>query len=139
MSRTKNTKQKTKNTVEFSTKSSIRDAIIADIHANKISPRPRWQYILLHIGLWISGIVTILLGSFTCAFVFLSFSLPERVYVSWLSGEEHAGWILALPYLWGIGMIFALTVGYFIFSHTGRAYRYHASIIALALVTGSIV
>lgn len=89
--------------------SNIRDTILADIHAKKIQPRPRWQYILLHMGLWASGIVTVLLGSFACALLILEFSLPERVYFHWIEMNAPP-WFFALPYLWGIGMITALTI-----------------------------
>ena len=68
--------------------------------------------------------MTLILGSFACAFMILEFSLPERVYLRWVESQD--GWLLVLPYLWGIGMIFALTIGYFVFSKTGRSYRYHA-------------
>ncbi len=117
----------------------LRESILADIHAKNIHPRPRWQYILLHIGLWSAGIVTIILGSFACALMILEFSLPERAYLRWIESQETTGWLLALPYLWGIGMIVALTVGYFIFSKTDRSYRFHASVITITLIVGSLL
>ncbi len=127
----------TQYTVQSAKKWSMRDSILADIHAKNISPRPRWQYILLHVWLWTSGIVTLVLGSFACAFMILEFSLPERAYLQWVESQD--GWLLALPYLWGIGMIFALTIGYFVFSKTGRSYRYQAGAIAGILILGSVV
>lgn len=81
--------------------------------------------------------MTLVLGSFACAFMILEFSLPERAYLQWVESQD--GWLLALPYLWGIGMIFALTIGYFVFSKTGRSYRYHAGAIAGILILGSVV
>jgi hypothetical protein len=36
-------------------------------------------------------------------------------------------------------MIFALTIGYFIFSKTGRSYRLHAGAIAVIIILGSLV
>lgn len=119
--------------------SSLRDSILRDIHDKNIRPRARWQYVLLHAGLWCSGIVTIFLWAFACAFMMLEFSLPERAYLYWMETQDNLGWFLALPYLWGIGMIFALTIGYFIFSKTWRSYRFHAWVIALVLIIGSIV
>jgi hypothetical protein len=82
--------------------------------------------------------MTILFGSFAFAFAILEFSLPERVYIHWMEMQEGARWFLALPYLWGIGMIFALTIGYFVFSKTGKNYRYHASALAGILILGSL-
>lgn len=116
----------------------LRESVLADIRSKNIRPRPRWQYILLHSSLWGISLVTILLGSVACALMILEFSLPERAYLLW-EMEEDTGWLLALPYLWGIGMIFALTLGYFLFSRTKRGYRLHASLIAGILVIGSIV
>lgn len=78
----------------------LRESILADIIAKNIRPRPRWQYILLHAGLWSIGVITIVLGSFACAAMILEFSLPERAYLRWMEMQESAGWILALPYLW---------------------------------------
>lgn len=116
----------------------LRDTILAQIQSWNIRPRPRWQYILLHVGLWVTGIVTIIVGSFACAYMFFEFSLPERAYFSWMETQEN-NWIEALPYLWGIGMVFALTFGYFIFSKTERWYRFRAGIIALVLIFGSLL
>ncbi len=117
----------------------LRESILADIHAKNIRPRARWQYILLHVGLYTSWIITIILWSFACAFMILEFSLPERAYVRWTEDQENLGWLLALPYLWWIGLILALTTGYFIFSKTWRSYRFHAGAIVLVLIVGSIV
>lgn len=108
----------------------LRESILKKIHTKNIAPRPKWQYVLLHIVLWVSVIGTILLGAFAFSFVLLEFSLPERVYFSWVEMHEDIGIMTALPYLWGIGMILALTAGYFIFSRTDRSYRLHASMIA---------
>ncbi len=118
------------------TKSSLRNSVLADIREKKLSPRPRWQYILLYAGLWASGIFTLILGSLACAFMMLEFSLPERAYLRWI---ESNVWLLLLPYWWGIGMIIALTIGYFVFSKTGRSYRYHASVLIGILILWSII
>jgi hypothetical protein len=117
----------------------LRESILADIHAKHIRPRARWQYILLHTGLYMSWIITIILWSFACAFMILEFSLPERAYLHWMESQNNLGWFLALPYLWWIGLILALTTGYFIFSKTWRSYRFHAGAIVLVLIIGSIV
>jgi hypothetical protein len=69
----------------------------------------------------------------------LEFSLPERAYLHWMETQDDLGWLLALPYLWGIGMIFALTIGYFVFSKTGRSYRLHAGAITAILIMGSLI
>lgn len=74
-------------------------SILADIHAKKIHPRPRWQYILLHTLLWGSGIVTLFLGSLAFSFVLMEYSLPERVYARWMD-MPNLGFVAALPYLW---------------------------------------
>lgn len=124
---------------KYSETSSLRDAILADIHARHIRPRARWQYVLLHAGLYTSWIITIILGSFACAFMILEFSLPERAYLHWMESQDNQGWLLALPYLWWIGLILALTTGYFIFSKTWRSYRFHAGAILLVLIIGSTV
>jgi len=49
----KNTKDKIQKT-KYSETSSLRDAILRDIHTKNIRPRARWQYILLHMGLYTS-------------------------------------------------------------------------------------
>lgn len=131
-------KQYTVNSKKEASKSSLRDAIITDIHAKKIHPRPRWQYILLHTVLWGSVIVTLFLGSLAFSFVLMEYSLPERVYARWMD-MPNRGFVAALPYLWWIGMIFALTAGYFIFSRTDRGYRLHAAFIATILILWSMI
>ncbi|MCB9807072.1 hypothetical protein H6768_04260 [Candidatus Peribacteria bacterium] len=78
----------------------LRESILEKIHAKKIIPRPRWQYVLLHAALWLSGVVTILLGSFAFAFLLLEVSLPSRVYFSWIEATEGGVMIEILPYLW---------------------------------------
>lgn len=95
----KSTKYKIQSTKTDTLKSSLRDAIIADIREKHISPRPRWQYILLHSVLWGSGIVTLFLGSLAFSFVLMEYSLPERVYARWVD-MPNLGFVAALPYLW---------------------------------------
>jgi hypothetical protein len=132
-----NTKDKIQKT-KYAETSSLRDSILQNIHTKNIRPRPRWQYILLHVGLYTSWIITLILGSFACALMILEFSLPERAYLHWMETQDN-GWLLALPYLWWIGLIFAVTIWYFIFSKTWRSYRIHAGIITTVLVLGSLV
>lgn len=117
----------------------LKDKIITDIKKQHISPRPRWQYVSLHAMLIIFGILTLLAGSFAYSFMLLHFSLPERAYFDWLVEQDRPRLILMLPYLWLIGVILALVVGYVVFSKTGRVYRYHASILASILILGSMI
>lgn len=106
----------------------FRESILAGIHAKNLRPRPRWQYILLHTSLWCVGILTVILGSIAFAFVMLELTLPERTYIRWMEMQGNQ-WVTVLPYLWGIGSIVAVTLGYFIFKQTGKSYRFRAGMI----------
>lgn len=116
----------------------LRESILADIHTKHIRPRPRWQYVVLHVSLWCIGIFTVVFGSISFSLVILELTLPERAYIRWMEIQDNQ-WISVLPYLWSLGVILALTLGYFIFKQTGTSYRLRAGVILWILLVGSLV
>ena len=120
------------------TKKSIRDSILADIHEKGIRPRPRWQFIALHILLWGSFSITLLAGIIAVSFLFLEINMPERVFMDYLS-DRPVLFLRILPFIWGIGALIALTLGSLLFSKTGRGYRFSLITMMGVLIFGSLL
>lgn len=118
---------------------SLRDKILTSIHAHKLTPRPKWQYVLGHILLWSICILTLLAGSVAFSLMLMEFGMPERVFIHWMDMQENAGFLLVLPYLWLLGVFLALCLGYFLFSRTGTGYRIHIFVVIWSLLLGSCV
>lgn len=116
----------------------LKDKIMSDIYDERITPRPRWQFIALHILLWSICIVTLLVGILAVSFVFFEIHTPERLYMNFM-GDKPMMILRILPFIWGIGAIIALIVAYYLFSRTGRGYRYSIVTLLSILVFGSLI
>lgn len=120
-------------------KISLRDSVLKNIHTLKLQPKPKWQYILGHILLWVVCFMTLVAGAVAFSLMLMAFNLPERVFIHWMDMQENTGMLMALPYLWLLGVALALSIGYFLFSRTGRGYRVHILVTIGALITGSLI
>ncbi len=120
-------------------KTSLKKTIMGDIYAQKIQPRPKWQYLVGHIFLWSICVLTLLVGAVAFSLMLMELDMPERVFIHWMDMQENTGLLLALPYLWLMGVILALCIGYFLFSRTGRGYKFHMIFVIGALLIGSLL
>ena len=116
----------------------LKDKILHDIHDERITPRPRWQFIALHILLWVFFSLTLLAGIIAFSFLFLEVNMPERMFMDYLS-DRPVLFLRILPFIWAIGALIALVLGSLLFSKTGRGYRFSLITMMGVLIFGSLL
>lgn len=123
--------------------SNITDRIINTIKEQHLAPKPRWQFILRRILIWVFAISSAIIGS-------LSFSVMIFVLVNndWEVLEyidrtplQHA--IETLPYIWILLLILFVALSYYNAKHTKGAYKHEGywfiiGSIMLSLVVGTV-
>lgn len=116
------------------------DQVLLDkIKEEKISPRPRWQFLAKNYVLWFFGGLSLLLGSLAMALIIYMVQSDDwRLYAR--PGHNPVESILLLvPFFWIICLGLFLVVIYYEFKKTKKGYRYPAWAIILAAVGASII
>ena len=116
--------------------------IIKTIKERKLTPRPRWQFLLKNYLIWSGGVLSLLAGSLAFAMIlFMVKNNDWRMYAP-ISGSLLKFVFLTLPYFWLLFLFLFIMVAYFNLRHTKKGYRYSLiSIIigsfALSMILGS--
>jgi len=118
--------------------SDISKNILKEIEKKHIKPIPKWQFVLLHIGLFVMFGFAILFGSLATSLVLFHITTIDWEIVPRLRGGLQS-FIYVLPYIWilvtGL-MIFLATL---VYKHTYKGYRLKPSIIILVSIIASLL
>ncbi len=108
--------------------------IIKAIKEKKLTPRPRWQFLLKNYLIWGGGVSSLLFGSLAFAMIlFMLLNNDWRMYEH-ISGSLLKFIILTAPYFWLLFLLVFIMVAYFNLKHTKKGYRYSL----LSIIIGSI-
>ncbi len=112
--------------------------VLDRIDAEKVAPRPRWEFVGENYLFWSLGALAVVLGAFA-----FSAALFEVTNASWtLYAATHSSFIAfflsVAPFLWALVLVVFIGIGYANIRHTKRGYRYSLAVIALGAVLTSI-
>lgn len=112
--------------------------LVDKIKQEKLTPRPRWRFLLKDYVVWIFGILSLIIGALAVA---VMMSLLK--YSNWdIRTETHKTvwqfFLLTLPYFWIIFLGLFVFILYYNLKHTKRGYRYPIGLSAAAAVVASI-
>lgn len=114
------------------------EGVLHKIKEEKITPKPKWQFLLKNSLIWTLGIIALILGAISTSLVFYMMT-GEDVALGHNGANLLEALIFVVPFFWLIClMIFALAVFYYI-KHTKKGYKYSARTIILAIVIISVV
>lgn len=121
---------------------SIKNTILHTIQQEHITPLARWKFVVFHIALWIVVLLTIAIGSFGWALLYLIWYMPENVSLRWMNQMDLRLWIFFL--IWVVWIIFSIIVASVVFRKNGNGYRLtYTTIIVffifMAFLGGSII
>ena len=113
--------------------------ILARIKTNKISPKPRWQFLLKNYVIWLAGILSLVIGAAAVSVLIYLFR-----HNNWdIYDQTHKSlwefFLLTLPYFWFIFLGFFVFVVYYNLKHTKHGYRYPLYAIVLISVVFSFI
>jgi hypothetical protein len=115
------------------------DKVLHKIKEEKISPKPRWHFLLRDCFLWLAFAVSVIVGSLAFCVIFTitlnnDWDIYDRLGRTFF---QHV--IFSLPYLWIILVILFLGLAFYNYKHTKEGYRYEAFTILGLSVIASIV
>lgn len=116
--------------------------LLEKIQAEKITPIPRWHFVVKNIFFWGIGIFCILFGTVAFSIVLDALFSTETDVLSRIMNSPLDKFFAMIPFLWiAIALVF-LAFAFFGMSHTKKGYKFSALQIwsvamALSLVLGS--
>ncbi|MFA5024640.1 MAG: hypothetical protein WC523_06860 [Patescibacteria group bacterium] len=113
--------------------------ILAKIKTDKLTPKPRWQFLLKNYVVWIFGAAALLIGAAAISvmiylFIYNDWNLYEQTHKSFMEF-----FLLTLPYFWIIFLGLFIFIIYYNLKHTKRGYRYPLYLVILAPVAASLI
>jgi glucan phosphoethanolaminetransferase (alkaline phosphatase superfamily) len=113
--------------------------LVEKIKQDKITPKPRWHFLLKDYVIWASGTISLLIGAAAVSVMIYLFK-----YSSWDIREatHKSVWeffLLTLPYFWIIFLGLFVFILYYNLKHTKRGYLYPIWLIATVSVIASIL
>lgn len=108
--------------------------ILKKIEAENIKPRPKWQFIAMHVSLFALFGLSILLGSMVTGMI-----IREIVMTAWEFAPHIKGvsslLLLVMPLIWAASLALVTCLAYKIFSKTKKGYKYKPTrILAISIV-----
>ncbi len=122
-----------KNNADFENK------LLAKIKKDKISPKPRWQFLLQDSAIWLAGVVALIIGAAAISVMIYLFKFNDWEIYDQTKKTFLEFFILTLPYFWFVFLGIFVFVIYYNFKHTKKGYRYSSILLAGASILLSII
>ncbi|MFH0846254.1 MAG: hypothetical protein V1851_02560 [Patescibacteria group bacterium] len=110
-------------------KNNLAEKIINKIQQEKISPTPKWEFVLKDSFFWGAFVLSILIGGISVAVILNTLLNNDWDLYMRLSDGMTKFVVLTLPYFWIIFLILFMLVAYLNIQKTQKAYKYHLSVI----------
>jgi len=113
--------------------------LLSKIKQEKISPKPKWHFLLKNYVVWTIGLIALLIGA--GAVSVLTYLLSNNDFAIHQEINKSLGefLLLTLPYFWLIFLGLFVFVIYYNIKHTKHGYRYPIWLILLTSVLASLV
>jgi len=115
------------------------DKILNKIKKDKVTPKPRWYFMLMHLFLGAAVFISIVLGSLAVAIVIRHFILTDWELAHQITGGRIKSVVVVLPYLWLSFIGLVMLIADRLFTHTKKGHRVKAWIVATGTVLISVV
>lgn len=113
--------------------------ILEKIKKEQIKPKPKWYFILMHILLWTSVVISIFLGAMATAIILRHSLSADWTLMNRLAGGNVKAFIMILPYFWFAFIALILFLASKLFCHTKKGYRIKPWIVTTGSIMISIV
>jgi len=112
---------------------------IAQIEEQKISPQPKWHFLLKDYTFWVFLGASIILGAVSVSIIlFLLTSYDWDIY-QYLHTSLLGYVLMSVPYLWVAILVIFTLVAYYNFKHTKTGYRHSAHAMVLISIFLSFI
>lgn len=113
--------------------------VLERIKAEKIEPKPRWQFLLKDYFVWLAFGISLLVGGLAfCVMLSIILDNDWDIY-RYLEIGLFEHFLISLPYLWILLLLLFLAVAYYNYRHTKKGYCCRAFTILALSVFGSVM
>ena len=113
----------------------LSQSILEKIKDKRITPKPRWTFLLHDYVIWFFALVSLLIGSASVSLIIFMYKNNDWEIYQEFTDSLFSFILLTLPYFWIVFLGIFVIVAYYNFQHTKKGYRYRVSL----LVVGSFV
>lgn len=111
---------------------SFSSKIIEQLKIKHISPKPRWEFVLKNVALWLTLAILLVVGSLASSIIIFMIDTNQWDLYDNIRHNALAFFLASLPYFWLIFLgLFILGI-YYYFRQTKSGYKFHAYAIVLA-------
>jgi len=100
--------------------------VLERIKAEKIEPKPRWQFLLRDCLIWTAFSISVIVGALSFGVILFVFLSNDWDLYKYLQVNPFQHFIFSLPYLWVIVLLVFLALAYYNYKHTKSGYRWEA-------------
>ena len=119
--------------------SKISENIVDQIKKEKVTPRPRWVFVVSNIVLITMLIVTVAMGGVAMSLIYLKLFSLEWNFVT-LAGDRGLPHIFeVMPLLWILLLLVLLGAAVWAFERTEGGYRYQPTLVVVAAIFMSML
>lgn len=112
--------------------------VLQKIKAEKITPKPKWQFWLKNSLIWILGILSLVLGAISTSLIFYMLTGEESGFGS--DGLRNFKTLFVIvPFFWIICLAFFAILVFYYFKHTKKGYKYSPKLIILGIFILSLI
>jgi hypothetical protein len=112
--------------------------VLDRIKKEKVTPKPKWYFILMHSLLLLTVTISIVLGSIAVAIVIRHLTSADWELIHIAIGGKVRSFIILLPYIWLLFIGIVLLIADRLFKHTRKGHRIPAWKVALGSVMISV-
>jgi hypothetical protein len=113
--------------------------LLKKIEDKKITPKPRWQFLLKDYVVWVFGGLSLIVGSLAVAVMIYLVRYNERDLCAYQAQSFWNFILLTLPYFWVILLGVLIFIIYYNVKHTKKGYKYPLILIVLISILASLI
>lgn len=115
--------------------SKISKSVLDKIKKGKVKPRPKWQFVLLHVSFAAAGVLSVFIGGLAVGAIIREVFGTEWNFVGHIHGNRAVGLMMVLPYIWFGVLALTLFLGKKCIAHTKKGYKYRHVILTIVLLS----
>ncbi len=117
----------------------IEEKTLKTIEDKKITPQPRWHFMLKDYTLRLIFVFSVTFGAMAVSAILFMISDHDWDVYEYLDRSLFEHIFISMPYLWIFALSFLLLIAYYNFEHTRQGYRYEIYKVILGSVFISVV
>lgn len=113
--------------------------LLDKIKEKKLSPKPRWQFLLKNYTVYIAGILALLIGAVAVSVIIYLVRFNDWNFYYHTDKSFWEFLLLTAPYFWLLFLGLFIFIVYYNFKHTQKGYRYPNWLLVGASISLSII